>query len=104
MRLSYRKIIEMTFKNWHFNTRKFFSLLSEILLFSYIRRLCKIFFLIFSLVYNPTKARSHPRFSEAADRVFREFQHVRAAVRKTAQFVKERQTEIGMLNFLTLLV
>lgn len=43
------------------------------------------------------QARSHPRFSEAADRVFREFQHVRAAVRKTAQFVKERQTEIDRI-------
>ena len=69
-----------------------------------IRTLSKFYSDIFSMVYNPTKARSHPRFGEAADRVFREFQHVRAAVRKTAQFVKERQIEIGMLNFLTLLV
>ena len=41
------------------------------------------------------QARSHHRFAEAADKVFSEMQHVRMAVRKTALYVKEKQSQIG---------
>lgn len=43
------------------------------------------------------QARSHHRFAETADKVFNELTQVRLAVRKTAQYVKDRQAEIDRI-------
>ena len=40
------------------------------------------------------QARSHPKFAETADRVVREMRHLHQVVRKTAMYIKERQSEI----------
>jgi hypothetical protein len=41
------------------------------------------------------QARSHHRFNDVAEKCFYELQQVKIAVRKTALYVRERQSEIG---------